>query len=450
MPPQAQPIFVDAQTLLVEARFRDRTLAARLLTADAARGFTVGAGRAADAPVDVAYLLASRPANDNHVLVEPTGAGFLVNLPEAMRARLQESPGRLRVPCGEVIFDISASASPPSVPRPWLSRLWRKDTPYLVGVAAALLILLGLVSAVPSDPRSISLDDLGRSIRMADITLIPPAPIVVPPPIGPSAGSDGGGPAKVASGPTGAAGDPRAPRRDTRRSTKGPAERQDARDVAKLVEQYSILHVLGSQRATSLTHVLSDTAALGDQAADVLGHIQGTDIASAWGNGGIASRGTGAGGADQGVPMLGGPGVLNTIPGQHGPGTGREYGHNEGVLDGKRKARIPQIIATNATVRGNLDKEIIRRIVRTHLNEIRYCYEQSLIRRPSLTGRVVVQFTIAPTGRVIASVLQSSTIAEPALNSCVVQATRRWEYPRPDGGGLAIVSYPFQLTPAGG
>ena len=180
MPPQTQPLFFDAPALLVEARFRDRTLAARLLAADAARGFTVGAGRAADAPIDVAFLPASRPANDNHVLVEPTGAGFLVNLPDAMRARLQESATHLRVPCGEVIFDISAAAAPPSVPRPWLSRLWRKDAPYLVGVAAAFLLLLAAVSAVPSDPRAISLDDIGRTIRLADYHISAPVPIVPP------------------------------------------------------------------------------------------------------------------------------------------------------------------------------------------------------------------------------------------------------------------------------
>jgi TonB family protein len=220
--------------------------------------------------------------------------------------------------------------------------------------------------------------------------------------------------------------------------------------VVAYVEQNTILSVLGSQRSTSLHHVLSDTPALGDSAADVLGGIRGTELANAWGNGGIRISGTGTGGADTGLPMLGGPGGLNTIPGGHGTGTGPHYGSNVGTLDFRRQPRVPQIISTQLNVRGNLDKEIIRRIVRTHLNEIRYCYEQSLVRHPSLSGRVVVQFTIANTGRVIASVLQSSTIPEPALNSCVVQATRRWQYPAPDGGGLAIVSYPFQLTPAGG
>src|SRR4029079_4471472 len=126
------------------------------------------------------------------------------------------------------------------------------------------------------------------------------------------------------------------------------------------------------------------------------------------------------------------------------------YGHDVGIFGPRRKPMVPHIDTGVTTVRGNLDKGIIRRILRTHLNEIRYCYEQSLVRHPSLSGRVVVQFTIAGTGRVLASVLQSSTIPEAALTSCVVQATRRWQYPAPDGGGLAIVSYPFQLTPAGG
>jgi hypothetical protein len=447
MPPQAQPLFLDAQTLLVEARFRDRPLAVHLLAADAGRGFTVGAGRAADAPVDVAYLPASRAANDNHLLVEPTGAGFLVNLPEAMRARLEQSATRLRVPCGEVIFDISAQAAPPPVPRPWLSRRWRKDARYLAGVAAALLVVLGVMSAIPSDPRAISLDDLGRTVHLGDYRIM--APVPPPPPPGPAGGAEGGGPARVASGPSGAAGDKRAPKRDTRRATKGTAQNQDRRDVERYVVASSILSVLGSQRASALSNVLSKTPALGSDPDQVLGHLIGTEIASAYGAGGLRDRGTGDGAAGTGQAMLGGPGRLNTIDGHRGRGTGPAYGEGPGLHEKGKAAVIPDP-RVGLLARGTLDKEIIRRVVRTHLNEIRYCYEQSLVRRPSLAGRVVVQFTIAPTGRVLASVLQSSTMGEPTLSSCVVDATKRWEYPRPDGGGLTIVSYPFQLTPAGG
>ena len=101
-------------------------------------------------------------------------------------------------------------------------------------------------------------------------------------------------------------------------------------------------------------------------------------------------------------------------------------------------------------MRGTLDREIIRRIVRRHLNEVRYCYEQALARRPSLEGRLVVQFAIAGTGQVTTSLLQSSSVPAPAVGDCVVNAVRRWAFPAPSGGGMALVSYPFTFSPAGG
>ena len=52
-------------------------------------------------------------------------------------------------------------------------------------------------------------------------------------------------------------------------------------------------------------------------------------------------------------------------------------------------------------VRGNLDREIIRRIIRRHINEVRFCYEQQLAAHRELAGRMVVQFNIAPSGQVL-------------------------------------------------
>jgi hypothetical protein len=35
------------------------------------------------------------------------------------------------------------------------------------------------------------------------------------------------------------------------------------------------------------------------------------------------------------------------------------------------------------------------------------------------------------------------------VENCVVQAVRRWEFPKPLGGGIVIVSYPFNFTAGG-
>jgi metallo-beta-lactamase class B len=59
----------------------------------------------------------------------------------------------------------------------------------------------------------------------------------------------------------------------------------------------------------------------------------------------------------------------------------------------------------------------------------------------------MVQFTIAASGEVIASVLQNSTMHSPAVETCTVHAVKGWRFPKPKGGGIVIVSYPFVLTP---
>ncbi len=135
-----------------------------------------------------------------------------------------------------------------------------------------------------------------------------------------------------------------------------------------------------------------------------------------------------------------GHGPFARRPGPPGP---------DGRLGPKTITAIPQIERGHLTTTGALDKEIVRRIIRTHLNEIRFCYEAELLRRPSLAGRVVLQFAIAPTGQVLSSVVQDSTLHLAPLESCMTQAARRWTFPQPARGGLTIVSYPFVLAPAG-
>jgi ribosome-binding factor A len=110
---------------------------------------------------------------------------------------------------------------------------------------------------------------------------------------------------------------------------------------------------------------------------------------------------------------------------------------------------VPEVVPGVASVRGTLDKEIIRRIVRQHMNEVKFCYDQELVRRPTLAGRISVQFAISPVGHVLTSVMQSTTMDDARVENCVVNAVRRWDFPKPVGGGLVIVLYPFSFSSAG-
>src|SRR4051812_33574226 len=238
-------VVVAAPALLIEARFRDVPLASRLLRADETRAFTVGAARAADAPVNPAYLPAASSAIEpaGFALIEPMHGGlggFAVNLPPAMRAELltavQALPLRpdfgraeaplvlpadacLRVSCGEVTFDVFAAEPAAAVPRPRFAAAWRTHARYEAGVALAFLALLLIVRAIPEDPRAISLDLLDRSGRMLPAVTIPLD--INSPEIESTLTAiktPGGGGAKAAKDPQGKAGDQHAPRISGRRS----------------------------------------------------------------------------------------------------------------------------------------------------------------------------------------------------------------------------------------
>jgi TonB family protein len=106
--------------------------------------------------------------------------------------------------------------------------------------------------------------------------------------------------------------------------------------------------------------------------------------------------------------------------------------------------------ASPAEKRGSLDKEIIRRVIRDHSQDVRACYEAQLRHDRTLGGTIRVMFTIGATGSVNASEVEETTINNKLVNDCIVQAVRNWKFPPPEGGGVVIVNYPFLFMPANG
>jgi len=109
------------------------------------------------------------------------------------------------------------------------------------------------------------------------------------------------------------------------------------------------------------------------------------------------------------------------------------------------KSQAVQKLPDGAEIKGSLDKEVVRRVIRRHLLEVQDCYEKGLARHPELAGRVMIQFTISGKGEVIASVVQSSDLGDKIVERCITDRMRKWEFPAPTGGGIVIVSYPFVL-----
>lgn len=111
------------------------------------------------------------------------------------------------------------------------------------------------------------------------------------------------------------------------------------------------------------------------------------------------------------------------------------------------KSTPPQVLQLKAKVEGSLDADIVRRIVRAHINEVRYCYSQGLARNPTLAGKLEIEFVILADGKVATAIVRPSTLADPQVGNCTANAIRRWIFPKPESGVVKVL-YPFSLSPS--
>lgn len=177
---------------------------------------------------------------------------------------------------------------------------------------------------------------------------------------------------------------------------------------------------------------------LGGELVGALGGVTGAQVGDSYGMGGLGLRGHGPGGGGTSTTTFG-VGSIGTRG--RGGGTGG-YGSGAGGLGGK-KSRDIAVSQGTPVIMGSLDKEIIRRVIRENIAQIRYCYERELTRNPGLYGKIMVKFIIAATGRVSNASVQQTTMKNATVESCITRKVRGWRFPKPKGGGIVIVSYPF-------
>ena len=360
---------------------------------------------------------------------------------------------RCRVELGQNTFLVSTVAQPHRLPLR-LAIDWSEQL-YTAGVAVATLLFLLMTFSLPPDPKTLSMDAFLGEERFARVVISPPTEKPVAPTAGGPAVQNGAS-GRSAAGAAGKMGSPTARSATGRIAIKGPKDNKEARMAKLLAEKAAssagLLGIASALEKSQVASIFGRTNALGSDADTVMAGLVGTEIGESVGNGGLAISGGGHGGGGDGEGTIGSE-KLGTIGRSAGGGQYAGYGkcgahHACGEMS--HQAGAPTVLSSPAIVHGDgLDKEIIRRIVHRHINEVKFCYEQQLTKKPDLDGRVSVQFTIGGSGVVLVSTVQSSTMHDLFVEQCVVGAVKRWEFPRPQGGGLVMVSYPFSFKAAG-
>jgi TonB family protein len=225
------------------------------------------------------------------------------------------------------------------------------------------------------------------------------------------------------------------PKKDALASKAGaprvdPNKREKDRKIALNAGLLGILKGAGASGAVSNVF---GPGGLGTGINSAMGGLRGTEMGDAGGAGGLGTRGTGAGGGGNGL----GIGGLGTYG--HGRGTGG-YGNID--LGGRGKGTT-RIVPGKTIIQGSLSKEEIGRVIRRNLARFKYCYEKQLNANPNLAGKVAVYFTIAPTGEVAQASVRETSMNDENVESCVIKVMRSLKFPKPRGGGIVVVTYPF-------
>ncbi len=196
--------------------------------------------------------------------------------------------------------------------------------------------------------------------------------------------------------------------------------------------------VLGALRDAGALDGMFGSAGLDSALEGGIGGLigaKGTQV----GSGGLGSRGGGLGGGGS-AEGLGGLGTKGIGSGKSGYGTG---GGNFGA---KGEGGIGRV-GGDPIILGSLDRALIDEVIKRNMNQIRYCYQRELTKKPSLAGKIVIRFTIAKDGSVSAASTKTTSMKNSAVESCIVGRFMRMQFPQPKGGGIVIVSYPFIFSP---
>ncbi len=102
-------------------------------------------------------------------------------------------------------------------------------------------------------------------------------------------------------------------------------------------------------------------------------------------------------------------------------------------------------VGGDAVILGALDKAAIDEVVRRDMSRLRYCYQRELAKLPTLSGSVTVKFVVSSTGTVSSASTGSTTLGNAEVEGCLNARFMELVFPRPAGGGIAIVKYPFEF-----
>jgi len=106
---------------------------------------------------------------------------------------------------------------------------------------------------------------------------------------------------------------------------------------------------------------------------------------------------------------------------------------------------LPLLDDEDSILLGKLDQRLIDDVMRreSNMRRVSDCYAAVLFDSPDAAGRVTVNLVIGGDGTVRSATIKATEIPDESMLACVQSTVSSYVFPKPEGGGIVIVSYPF-------
>ena len=328
-----------------------------------------------------------------------------------------------RVVVGEVSLLFQFVAPPPEPPKMEMPTevrggiLKQIDQFFFMILAASLVIHFSGATFIACQPvveeRELTLDELpDRFVKaMMPVEIKPPPPTEV--------------------ADTGQKDEPKEDKVAEKKAEKPATSNADKKAALQAkVARSGLLKVIGSSGGGgAFEDVLGSSSGVGDVASALSG-ASGVGVATADSLAAGGPKG-GTAGSAAGIGDLGTSGGGNV-------GLGEK---KEATVRGGVSMQAPEVDSTD------VDREKLAAYVRSRKGAIQQCYEKELKRNPSLKGKVVVRFSITPSGRTSDIDIEENTLGNEAVASCIKTTIRGWVFPFKPPSEVPV-AYPFVFAPA--
>jgi len=218
----------------------------------------------------------------------------------------------------------------------------------------------------------------------------------------------------------------------TKSTDKEGANAQSNRDVTK-TGLLSAFNTGGSRE--KLTKAYSGSGELLGEAEKATG-TSGQSTNRAGGDIGGKFKDTGAGGKGTATQGIAGIGTKGRSSGQS------EYGE---LGSGGKGSTAIEVGGTGAEFIGTVDREAVRRVVRSIYNQIKNCYERYLRVDSEIEGKIVIHWEVVEQGKVKVSKPKEAPKELTGVAECVAGRIRDQKFPDPPQGSYYEVDYPFMM-----